>query len=108
MVRSFCAESPLKARAGAILALTAAASVVVLSGAAPASAGDAVAGQAIFQTICHKCHAALPYTGRIGVGNLPAFLANPRRYKPSTAMTFPGLKRCKDIDDVIAYIRQGN
>jgi cytochrome c2 len=98
----------VKARAGAILVLTAAASVVVLSGASSALAGDAAAGQAIFQTICHKCHAALPYTGRIGVGNLPAFLANPRRYKPTTAMTFPGLKRRKDIDDVIAYITQGN
>ena len=48
--------------------------------------------------------AALPYTGRIGVENLPKFLANPRRYKPTTAMTFPGLRSKKDIDDVIAYI----
>ena len=36
--------------------------------------------------------------------NLPKFLANPRRYKPTTAMTFPGLRSKKDIDDVIAYI----
>ena len=42
--------------------------------------------------------------GRIGVENLPKFLANPRRYKPTTAMTFPGLRSKKDIDDVIAYI----
>jgi len=73
-----------------------------------ARAGDPAAGKVIFQTVCHKCHAALPYTGRIGVANLPAFLANPRRYKPSTAMTFPGLKRKKDIDDVIAFITGGN
>ena len=105
---SLSAESALKARGRAILIRTAAALVVAPSGAAPALAGDAAAGQTIFQTICHKCHAALPYTGRIGVGNLPAFLANPRRYKPTTAMTFPGLKRRKDIDDVIAYITQGN
>ena len=39
--------------------------------------GDPAAGKVIFQTICHKCHAALPYTGRIGVENLPHFLANP-------------------------------
>jgi hypothetical protein len=32
------------------------------------------------------------------------FLANQRRYKPRTAMTFPGLRSRKDIDDVIAYI----
>ena len=73
-------------------------------GASGAHAADAEAGNRIFQTVCHKRHAALPYTGRIGVENLPKFLANPRRYKPSTAMTFPGLRSKKDIDDVIAYI----
>ncbi len=69
-----------------------------------ARAADATAGKKIFQTICHQCHAALPYTGRIGVENLPKFLANPRRFKPSTAMSFPGLRSQKDIDNVIAYI----
>jgi cytochrome c2 len=67
-------------------------------------AADAEAGKRIFQTVCRQCHAALPYTGRIGVENLPMFLANPRRFKPTTAMTFPGLRSRKDIDDVIAYI----
>lgn len=67
-------------------------------------AADAEAGKRIFQTVCRHCHAALPYTGRIGVENLPMFLANPRRFKPTTAMTFPGLRSRKDIDDVIAYI----
>lgn len=47
------------------------------------------------------------YPGRIGEANLPLFLANPRRYNPKTAMTFPGLRREKDIDDVIAYITGG-
>ncbi len=84
--------------------LSLAASVAMFSATNFARAGDPEHGKAIFQNICHKCHAALPYTGRIGVANLPAFLANPRRYKPSTAMTFPGLKSRKDIDDVIAYI----
>jgi cytochrome c2 len=69
-----------------------------------AHAADAEAGKRIFQTVCHQCHAALPYTGRIGVENLPKFLANPRRFKPTTSMTFPGLRSKKDIDDVIAYI----
>jgi cytochrome c2 len=55
-------------------------------------AGDPAAGKAIFERICHTCHAALPYTGRVGEANLPLFLANPRRYNPKTAMTFPGLK----------------
>ena len=73
-------------------------------GADAAKAADSEAGKRIFQTVCHRCHAALPYTGRIGVENLPKFLANPRAYKPSTAMTFPGLRSRKDIDDVIAYI----
>ena len=76
--------------------------------AAPGSAPDPDAGKHIFQTVCHQCHAALPYTGRIGIENLPKFLANPRRYKPTTAMTFPGLRRKKDIDDVIAYIIGGH
>ena len=71
-----------------------------------ALAGDPVAGKVIFERICHACHAALPYTGRIGEANLPQFLANPRRFKPSTAMTFPGLRSKKDIDDVIAFITQ--
>ncbi len=48
-------------------------------------AGDPVAGKAIFERICHACHAALPYAGRIGVANLPKFLANPRGYKLDTA-----------------------
>jgi cytochrome c2 len=69
-----------------------------------AHAADPEAGKRIFDTVCHRCHAALPYTGRIGVENLPKFLANPRRFKPSTAMNFPGLRNRKDIDDVIAYI----
>jgi cytochrome c2 len=69
-----------------------------------AGAADPDAGKRIFQTVCHKCHAAPPYTGRIGVENLPKFLANPRGFKPSTAMAFPGLRRRKDIEDVIAYL----
>ena len=75
-----------------------------LLGCGSAHAADAEAGKRIFERVCHQCHAALPYTGRIGVENLPKFLANPRRYKPTTAMTFPGLRSRKDIDDVIAYI----
>jgi cytochrome c2 len=67
-------------------------------------AGDPAAGNVVFETRCHTCHAALPYTGRVGEANLVAFLKNPRRYNPKTAMTFPGLKSKKDIDDVIAYI----
>ena len=70
-------------------------------------AADAEAGKRIFERVCHQCHAALPYTGRIGVENLPKFLANPRGYKPTTAMTFPGLRSRKDVDDVIAYITGG-
>jgi cytochrome c2 len=85
---------------GALLAL----SWSALASCGAARAADAEAGKRIFERVCHQCHAALPYTGRIGVENLPKFLANPRRYKPTTAMTFPGLRARKDIDDVIAYI----
>jgi cytochrome c2 len=67
-------------------------------------AGDLAAGKAVFLRACHGCHAALPYNGRIGVANLPPFLANPKRYKPTTAMNFKGLKSKKDIDDVIVFI----
>ena len=76
--------------------------------AAHAGGGDAERGRQIFLNVCHRCHAALPYTGRIGVENLSKFLANPQAYKPSTAMTFPGLRSRKDIDDVIAYITGRN
>jgi cytochrome c2 len=48
-----------------------------------------------------------PYAGRVGEANLAAFLKNPQRYNPKTAMTFPGLKSAKDTDDVIAYIMGG-
>jgi len=85
------------ARAAGAIAL-----IALVPGAA--AAADAENGRRIFQTVCHRCHAALPYTGRIGVENLPKFLANPRAYKPSTAMAFPGLRSKKDIDDVIMYI----
>jgi cytochrome c2 len=80
--------------------------MIALGGSA--KAGDQIAGKAIFDRICHACHAALPYTGRIGDANLPKFLANPKGYKPETGMTFPGLRSKKDIDDVIAFITAGH
>jgi cytochrome c2 len=82
--------------------------IVIVAGAtasASRAAGDLAAGKAIFEAKCHRCHAALPYTGR--VKNLAAFLANPKRANPKTAMTFPGLKNKKDIEDVIVYITNG-
>jgi cytochrome c5 len=51
---------------GAVLALP-----VLLCGSA--SGADPDGGKRIFETVCHKCHAALPYTGHIGVANLPNF-----------------------------------
>ncbi len=90
----------MRASVGVVMVLA----VSARAGLNAAHAADPEAGKRIFHTVCHQCHAALPYTGRIGVENLPKFLANPRGYKPSTAMTFPGLRSKKDIDDVIAYI----
>jgi cytochrome c2 len=90
----------MRGRGGALLALSGSA----LASCGAAHAVDVEAGKSIFERVCHPCHAALPYTGRIGIENLPKFLANPRGYKPTTAMTFPGLHSRKDIDDVIAYI----
>ena len=72
--------------------------------ASAARADDLDAGKTIYQHRCHGCHLALPYMGRIGVPNLAPFLANPKRYKPTTAMNFPGLKSKKDVKDVIAFI----
>ena len=89
----------------AALAAIAVGLIGLLASTLASAAGDAAAGKAIFDRICHQCHAALPYTGR--VKNLAAFLANPRRANPKTAMTFPGLRSKKDIDDVIAYITGG-
>jgi cytochrome c2 len=82
------------------------ATMPVAVGAAVSGAGDRAAGKAVFEANCRTCHAALPYTGR--VGNLTAFLANPQGYNPKTAMTFRGLRSRKDIDDVIAYIKGGS
>jgi cytochrome c2 len=97
----------MKKRALAIVFLTVATPVAAVLESDSSWAGDPAAGKAVFDTRCHGCHAALPYTGRVGAANLPAFLANPRRYNPKTAMAFPGLRSRKDIDDVIAYITQG-
>ena len=90
----------MRVRAGIAIVV----SVGALVGSREARAGDPIPGKAIFEKICHACHAALPYTGRIGEANLPKFLASPKGYKPDTAMTFPGLRNRKDIDDVIAFI----
>ena len=35
---------------------------IALAAVTEAKAGDPDAGKAIFDHICHKCHAALPYT----------------------------------------------
>jgi cytochrome c2 len=98
----------MRGRRAAKAASLAAMLLALLGGTEPARAGDPDAGKAIFANVCHRCHAALPYTGRIGDANLPAFLANPRRYKPTTAMTFPGLRSKKDIEDVVAFITAGH
>ncbi|MGA2795907.1 MAG: hypothetical protein ABSE69_20855 [Roseiarcus sp.] len=94
----------MRKRVRATVILVVAAPVALAVGTGMSWAGDPSAGKAVFETRCHGCHAALPYTGRVGEANLAAFLANPRRFNPKTAMTFPGLQRKKDIDDVIAYI----
>lgn len=92
----------LRAAAGLLLAFG------FVTAAKAGDGGDVAAGEHIFRTVCHQCHAAKPYTGRIGDENLAKFLANPRRYKPTTGMTFPGLRNPKDIADVIAFITQGH
>lgn len=96
----------MKKRVKTIITLAAALAAVVAA-TEMTWAGDPAAGKRVFEANCHICHAALPYTGRIGEANLSAFLTNPRRYNPKTAMTFPGLKSKKDRDDVISYITEG-
>jgi cytochrome c2 len=94
----------LNSRATAIVVASITMLVMTIAGISMSRAADPAAGKLVFEARCHSCHAALPYIGRIGEANLPAFLANPRRYNPQTAMTSPGLRRRKDIEDVIAYI----
>lgn len=96
----FC-DSAMKRRTKIIVILIAA--TPVAAGASAAWAGDPAAGKTVFEAHCRTCHAALPYPGR--VANLAAFLAKPRGYNPKTAMRFRGLKTRKDIDDVIAYVK---
>jgi mono/diheme cytochrome c family protein len=55
----------------------------ILVGGKASLAGEPAAGKIIFETRCHGCHAALPYTGRVGEANLPAFLANPLQSEDS-------------------------
>jgi len=75
----------------------------VYSDAAIQSTAAALRSAGLLRFAMTDRRAALHHIGRIGVGNLPMFRVNPRRYKPS-AMTFADLRSRKDIDDVIAYI----
>ena len=54
----------------------------------------------------HLC-AALALSRESWEASLAVFLRNPQRYNPKTAITFPGLKSAKDIDDVIADVTGG-
>ena len=38
--------------------------------------------------------------------NIAAYLENPKDFIPGTRMTFPGLKKEEDREDVIAYLKQ--
>ena len=68
-----------------------------------ALAADAEAGKRIFRRPPPvSCGSALHWQDR--TRKSAEFLANPRRFKPTTGTTFPGLRSQKDIDDVIAYI----
>jgi hypothetical protein len=75
-------------------------------GSAYRSTGHGLPTGHCLRSKAHLC-AALPYAGRVGEANLAAFLRNPQRYNPKTAITFPGLKSAKDTHDVIAYIMGG-
>ena len=54
----------------------------------------------------HRYSDALKSSGVVWTqANLERWLADPERFVPGNAMTFPGLKKQADRDDVIAYLR---
>ena len=114
--------------------------IFLLSPHAPASAGDAVAGQKVYRK-CVACHMigdgakhriGTHLNGIVGravasidgykyskgmleyaktqatwtEAALDAYLANPRQTVKGTRMAFVGLKKEKDRQDVIAYMKQ--
>ena len=40
-------------------------------------------------------------------GKLKAYLASPKKVVPGTAMTFAGIKKEDDVEDLIAYLKKG-
>ena len=106
--------------------------------AAPATAGDAAAGEKVFRK-CKACHYVDQEKNKTGphlvniIGRkagavegykyskamagsdlvwdevtLAGFLAKPKSYLKGTKMAFAGLKKDSDIADVIAYLKSPN
>ncbi|WP_419901310.1 c-type cytochrome [Kiloniella sp.] len=106
--------------------------VVISLGSGSALAGDPVAGKKVFNK-CKACHAigknkiGPDLTGLIGrpaasiegykyskamkasgitwtEENLTQFLTKPKKFVPKTKMSFGGLKKEKQIEDLLAYL----
>lgn len=115
------------AMAGMALALT-------LSAGAVQAAGDADAGATVFKkcAVCHtvdgknkvgptlqgvfgrtagavegfKYSPALKASGIVwDETTIAAYLKDPKGYIPKNKMVFPGLKKDKDLEDIIAYLK---
>lgn len=111
-----------------------AAGVIALASHGALAAGDAAKGEKVFRKCkaCHALEAGKKKIGPSLAGmfgrkagmvegfkyskamiesgivwdetTVDAYLANPKKYIPKNRMAFPGLKKQKDRDDVIAYL----
>ncbi len=117
-----------------ILQATLGFAVLLSIGAGTALAGDSAAGKKVFNK-CKACHAigknkiGPDLTGLIGrpaasiegykyskamkasgitwtEENLAQFLTKPKKFVPKTKMSFGGLKKEKQIEDLLAYLKE--
>jgi len=83
-----------------------AAVMTCLAGAAFAEA-DAKAGKRVWAVVGFRYSKAMAASGIIwSEDTLAAFVANPKDYVEGNKMSFSGLKKEKDIANLIAYLKE--